>query len=288
MVGKSFKRVHFKSYIAYCCCFLFTQILLCNYVMAQKGAAKSATTKAYKSGVKEFAISYAITVEGTSVQDLAQSYNGGLKTNFIKNDVGRIRLVSLMRTHSLFFSTKANAAKQASIIKESGKVRTKMLLSNKQWKVYNNGYDSATCDIFKDDTTRILGYLCAKAVITSTNGTKVNAYFFPSTKNKTLSAMEPLFAKIPGLVMQYSYSVGDNTINFTAKSIRLGVIEAKSLAIPRKDYQLLSFNPKASSGTIGISEEDDNDDETEEEESEMMGVPASATDSLKTAKPPTK
>jgi hypothetical protein len=268
--------------------FVFAFSLFFLKGFTQKKPVKMAPPKVYKSGTKEFAISYNIDVSGEDVNDLAQTYNGGLKTNLVKNDVGRIRLVSLMRTHSLFFSTKAAAAKKASIIKESGKVRTKMTLTEKQWKQYNSKFDSARCEIFKSDTIRILDYLCAKAILTCKDSSKIEVYFYPSAKNKTLAAMEPLFENIPGLVMQYKYSFENRTLSFTAKSIRLGVIETKSLTIPRKTYTTVQFKPNAAAGSIDLKEEDD--DGTEEDEAEMMGTPAAPKDSVPSApaapKPP--
>jgi hypothetical protein len=280
------KALHFSSYKSL---FLIITLVLgsSSVVLSQKKTVKLSPPKNYKSNTKEFAISYSIDITGENINDIAQTYNGGLKTNFVKSDVGRIRLVSLMRTHSVFFSAKAAAAKKAIVVKESGKVRTKMPLTQKQWKTYNSKYDSATCEIFKEDTLRILNYLCAKAVLTCKDGSKIETYFYPSAKNKTLVEMEPLFASIPGLVMQYKYSLEQRTITFTAKSIRIGSIETKSLTIPNKTYALVAFKPNANAGEVNLGDEGDDDDGTEEDEAEMMGTPVAPKDSIPAApKPP--
>jgi hypothetical protein len=280
------KVLHYSSYKSL---FLIITIFLgsTSIVWSQKKIVKLSSPKNYKSNTKEFAVSYSIDVSGENLNDIAQTYNGGLKTNFVKNDVGRIRLVSLMRTHSVFFSGKAQANKRAIVVKESGKVRTKMPLTQNQWKIYNGKYDSNSCEIFKNDTIRILNYLCAKAILTCKDGSKIETYFYPSAKNKTLAEMEPLFASVPGLVLQYKYSLEQRTITFTAKSIRIGSIDTKSLTIPNKTYTLVAFKPNAKAGEMNLGDEGDDDDGTEEDEAEMMGMPVAPKDSIPpTPKPP--
>jgi hypothetical protein len=153
-------------------CTLF--ILAISLAAVSQPTKKIIIPKPYKPGTKEFVISYAIVVKGDKIDGIAETYNGGLKTAFIKGDVARLRLVSLMRTQSIFFvNKKGNGTKVATILKESGKERTKMFLSTKQWKKFNSKNDSLRCEIFKDDTLRVLNFLCNKAIITNKDSSKL-------------------------------------------------------------------------------------------------------------------
>jgi hypothetical protein len=236
--------------------------------------------KPFKPGAKEFVISYTIVVSGDKISGIAETYNGGLKTAFIRNDDARLRLVSLMRTQSIFFNNKkAGPKKVATVVKESGKERGKMFLSAKQWKTYNTKLDSISCEIFKDDTLRVLNLLCAKALITRKDSSKIIAYFYPCTKNKTLDAVEPLFAKVPGLVMQYSYSSNDKTILYTATTLKAGKILPSTFIIPTKGYKTQKYNPGAPPTSDGMNDEDD-DEGTEEEENEGIDSTKALTGTL--------
>lgn len=229
---------------------------------------KTAIPKPYKSGTKEFVISYALVVKGDKIDGIAETYNGGLKTAFIKGDVARLRLVSLMRTQSIFFNNKKGQSKKiATILKESGKVRTKMILDAKQWKKFNRKNDSTQIQLMKDDTIRILNFLCNKAIITNKDSSKLEVYYYPSVKNKTLAAAEPLFNSIPGLVMKYSFTKGAKTIEYTATTLKTGTIAPVSFIIPSKNYQSQKYKPDGISVAGEMSEEED-EEGTEEEEME--------------------
>jgi hypothetical protein len=291
----------------------FKKVLYCIILLgfsltstAQK-VKKTIIPKPYKSGTKEFVISYSIVVKGDKIDGIAETYNGGLKTAFVKGDVARLRLVSLMRTQSIFFNNKkGNSKKLATVLKESGKERTKMFLTDKQWKIFNAKNDSTRCEFFKEDTIRILNFLCTKAIITAKDSAKLEVYFYPSVKNKTLAAAEPLFNVIPGLVMKYTYTKEVKSIEYIATSLKTGTIAPKSFIIPSKDYLVQKYNP-GKAGAIGdMNAEDEEGTEEEEMETPVAGAtPAGATppstiDSTKTptvpattpktpeVKPPTK
>jgi hypothetical protein len=223
----------------------------------------------FKSPLREFIASYAIVVKGKKIDGIAESYNGGVKVAFVQNDKVRLRLVSLMRTQSIFFNNKKGiTSKVAAVVKESGKEKTRFYLSSKEWKIYNQKYDSNTCEIFKDDTLRILGKLCSKAVITTKKGSALTVYYYPGIKNNALTAAESVFSCIPGFVMKYIYTVGDKSIEYTITSVARKPIAASVFNIPVKGYKLQKYRP----GTTNINVDDLNnegvDDMTDEEEME--------------------
>jgi hypothetical protein len=247
--------------------------------------------KEAKPNTKEFVISYAIVVKGDKINDIAETYNGGLKTAFVKNDIVRLRLVSLMRMQSIFYNNKKGLTKKnATILKESGKDRLKMYLNAKEWKKFNAKYDGLRCDVFKEDTVRILDKLCSKAIITTKDSTTLTAYFLPNLKSKALAAAEPLFAQIPGLVMKYIYTKGNKSIEYTATSLKFAPIAASVFSIPNKDLVTIKYVPGATENiAANLNDDGSEDDATEEEETEMTpaGTPATTPkpDSLKAIVP---
>jgi hypothetical protein len=261
-----------------------TIIIIILFALQTTAQKKIKPEKPFKPTAKEFVISYTISVKGVKADGIAETYNGGLKTAFVKNDMVRLRLVSLMRTQSIFYDNKkATSKKVATVVKESGKERASMVLNAKQWKVFNSKTDSSRCEIFKDDTIRILNFLCAKAIITTKDSSKLEVYFLPSAKNKILNAAEPLFAKIPGLVMQYSYTKADKTITYTATTLKSAPIVASTFTIPLKGYLQVKYNPGGATTATGDLDADDNEEGTEEEEMETTITPPATKE---TPKPP--
>jgi hypothetical protein len=251
-----------------------------------------------KINTKEFVISYAIVIKGDKGNGIAQTYNGGLKTAFVKNDLVRLRLVSLMRVQSIYFNNKKGlTTKVASVVKESGKEKALMNLNAKQWKKYNNKNDSIKCEIFKDDTIRILDHLCNKAILTLKDSSKLTVYYLPESKSKTLAAAEPLFASIPGLVMKYIFEKGSKSIEYTATALKFAPIAPSVFVKPSKGYLIQKYNPGgASVNTDELNAEEEDDNGTEEEETEMEtpstpagttpATPATNTPPAPTSKPP--
>ena len=232
-------------------------------------AQTKSSTVDLKLPLREFVASYSIVVKGRKIDGIAESYNGGVKVAFVQNDKVRLRLVSLMRTQSIFFNNKKGiTSKVSAVVKESGKEKARFYLNNKEWKIYNQKYDSTTCEIFKDDTLRILGKLCSKATVTTKKGSSVTVYYYPGIKNNALAAAEPIFSCIPGFVMKYIYTVGDKSIEYTITSVSRKPIAASVFNIPVKGYKLQKYRP----GTTNINVDDLNndgvDDMTDEEEME--------------------
>ncbi len=275
MVLSFYKQAPTYYKLFYCILFSFFSYSVCAQVKIKK-------EKPFKPTSKEFVISYTISVTGGSTDGIAETYNGGIKTAFVKNDYVRLRLVSLMRTQSVFYNNKKGLKKNvATVVKESGKERSSMILSAKEWKTYNAKNDSSKCEIFKEDTIRILNFLCAKAIITTKDSSKLFVYFLPSSRNKTLNAAEPLFANIPGLVMQYSYTKAEKTINFTATTLKSAPIIASTFIIPSKGFIVQKYKPAGISKNIGDLNKDDNEEGTEEEEMEPVSRPTVPSEPIK-------
>lgn len=227
-----------------------------NLATGQKVRVAQKTPK--KPSTKEFVISYAIAVNGANKKALQQTYNGGLKTVFVKNDLVRIRLVSLMRMQSIYFNNK-NWVKNniASVVKESGKYKSILSLTAKQWQEFNKRNDSVRCDIFATDTLTILNKLCTKAVLTFRDSTKLTVYYLPNAKSNIMAAAEPIFNSVPGLVMKYIYEIKKKSVTYTAVDFRIEPISNTVFLTPKIGYEKLKYNPVASNADVSEDADDD-------------------------------
>jgi GLPGLI family protein len=165
---------------------------------------------------------------------IEETYNGGIKTIFINKEQARVRLVSLMRIQSIFFSASVNSNHPVSIVKESGKKKYKCYLTNNQWISLNNKYNNDSCQL-ANDSVIILNYPCRKAIITLRNGRILTAYY-TNQLNPISPKIEPAFSCIPGLVLQYQYTYKKGTIIYTASNINQNPIDGNIFKIPVKGY----------------------------------------------------
>jgi len=181
------------------------------------------------------------TSSKTKNAGIEETYNGGIKTIMLQNGQARVRLVSLMRIQSLYFFTKDTALTKVLMTKESGKKKYKYQLSASDWKQYNAKYDSITYSLL-DETKSVAGYPCKKAIITiPAENKEVIVYYSPELKPLD-DHIEPLFAGIPGLVLEYMHKTSDGNISFTASKISFGPIDETLLQEPASGYILKSYD----------------------------------------------
>ena len=189
---------------------------------------------------KQLTIVYDISIKTNSHKaGIEETYNGGIKTLFIDNDEARIRLVSLMRVQSIFFSPSMKLNHTVSVVKESGKKRYKYYLTDKEWNEYNNKYAEDSCALTNDSSV-ILNYPCRKAIVTLKDGKSFSVYYTNQLKPID-PKIEPAFSCVPGLVLQYEYEYKKGVIDYTASKINQNPIDARIFKIPNRGYAVKSY-----------------------------------------------
>ncbi|MCP9750210.1 hypothetical protein [Ferruginibacter sp. HRS2-29] len=209
---------------------------------------------------KDFTITYDINIISNKKKTIAETYNGAVKSVYVKGNSVKLRLVSLMRIQNIYYThlTKDTSA-VAVIVKESGKSKYKFKLGKSNWELFNAKYVSAEIKL-SEDSLLLLNRVCKKAVLTYPNGSKLTAYYVPGTKNEALAAAEPMFAGLPGIVLQYEYHQGKKGILYTASNISFEPLAASYFTIPSKGYPTKKFTPgKTFKGNIPEDEEEEED-----------------------------
>jgi hypothetical protein len=256
--------------------FLF--FFLTNITIAQK---VNVGLPAKKASSKEFVISYAIKVEGAKKKALQQTYNGGLKTVFVKNNLVRIRLVSLMRMQSLYFNNeKWVKSNKANLVQESGKQKSILSLNTKEWKQYNSKNDSVRCTIYAEDTITILDKLCNKAILTFKDSTTLTVYYFPEAKSNILAAAEPIFAKVPGLVLKYVYEIKNKSVMYTAVDMKFEKISNTVFLTPKTGYKKVKYNPNGITSEVTEEADDAIEDTGDEDDDATPATPKTTTPAI--------
>lgn len=209
----------------------------------------------------DFSISYDINIVGRKKKTIAETYNGAVKTIYVKNNTVKLRFVSLMRTQNIYYKyNTTDTLKVAVVTKESGKQRYKFNLSKTTWRLYNFKYDSVQT-ILNDDSLVILNHICKKATLTLKDRQTLTVYYLPEIKNEALMAAEPMFTSLPGIVLQYEYHDGKKSITYTATEISFLPLTDAYMKPPVKGYTTKKLSP-------GKTKKDLLEEEEEEEEKE--------------------
>jgi hypothetical protein len=226
-------------------------VILCSlsFIRVPEPASTCTPASLTKDSVEDLTISY--TIELTKSRNrsigIGEAYNGGTKTIFISNGLARLRLVSLMRMQSIFILPPGNPQRAAAIVKESGKNKHKVYLTDAQWKQYNAKYNQVTCHLDTTGATiTISGYRCSKAMITLTDGRSITVFYTKDIQRTELVSVEPVFSCIPGLVLKYIYEYKKGKITYTATAISRKPIDQDILRVPSKGYTLQQYQPGTS------------------------------------------
>lgn len=215
----------------------------------------------------EFSISYDINILPEKTNTIAETYNGAVKTVYVKGKRAKLKFVSLMRVQTIYYKYKsANKNNVATIVKESGKEKYKFTLSEQRWKVFNKRYDSLKYTFALGDSTYILGRLCRKAQLEVSPESSLTVYYLPGVKNPVLTSAEPLFASLPGIPLMYEFQKGNNKITYTASEINFLPIDETYFKEPTKGYTLKKFKPGSKIEKLVLDGDEKDDDGPEEEE----------------------
>lgn len=228
-------------------------VLIAFFTVNFCSAQQPAVTDSFAG--RDISITYSIKVTGNKKRSVAETYNGAIKTLYIKNNLAKLRFVSLMRSQNIYYDHHySDTSRVAVVVKESGKKRYKYNLGIAQWRMYNSKYDAANT-MLSNDSMMVAGRLCRKALVTLTDGGKLTVYYLPAPAIATLAAAEPMFAAVPGIVLQYELHHGKKSIVYTAQNISLLPISIALMKPPAKGYITRKFgNGKAEKDEM---EEDD-------------------------------
>ena len=237
-------------------------IIFAFFCSDQASAQASDNTLADSIAHQDFSISYDINIVARKKKTIAETYNGAVKTVYVKNNMVKLRFVSLMRTQNIYFKNRSrDTANVAVVTKESGKQKYKFRLSKSSWRLYNFKYDSVQTTLFEDSLI-ILNHICKKATLTLKGGQILTAYYLPETKNEAFMAAEPMFSSLPGIVLQYELHDGKKSIIYTATEISFLPLTEAIMKPPTRGYITKKLSPGKTK----------KDPLLEEEESETEGV----------------
>lgn len=214
----------------------------------------------------EFSISYDVNIEAEAKNTIAETYNGAIKTLYVKGKKAKLKFVSLMRVQTVYFRYKSvNKNNVATVVKESGKEKYKFALSDERWKLFNKRFDSLRFELKVEDSTYILKRLCRKAIMTISPESNLIVYYLPGVKHEVLAAAEPLFASLPGVPLKYIFQKGNNKITYLATEINFLPIAESYFKEPNAGYQVKKFKPGAKIEKLSLTGEEGDDDGPEDE-----------------------
>ncbi|MBX9734982.1 MAG: hypothetical protein K2X37_13060 [Chitinophagaceae bacterium] len=188
--------------------------------------------------VAECTIQYAIQIndENSADKETVSLLKATTKHVYIKANDSRVDLISPNFQQSVIYDKNAGSAV---ILREIGTNKFMTKLDTKAWESQHAKFVDMEVS-FSNETKKILGYDCKKAILKLKNGTSFSVFYataiVPSVKD-----FEYQFKNIPGFVLEYEAQEGKGEkITYTATQINLNPVQASKFDIPTSGYRLLN------------------------------------------------
>ena len=184
----------------------------------------------------EATLHYAINVVAVSDSSQSALFNNAQYICYLKGVNSRMDLITSLGKQTTLLLGKTG---KTLLMKEFGPQRYMTELTQQQWLQLNRKYDQAKLEIV-DDTLRINGFLCRKAMATTTDGNRYIAWF--TTELIPVYPDFQLLAKtLPGLLIQYETTIGKTPVVYTLQAINFNPVPVALFDVPTAGYRLLKF-----------------------------------------------
>jgi len=192
----------------------------------------------------EGTISYDIVINtGANKPQAADLLNGATSTVYVKGLRSRTEMVSSLGTQATIVDGVKNSV---TIIKEYGDQKYIINLTPANWKEANQKFENVSFT-YSNDTKKILGYTCKKAVGKLADGTTFTVWYTPELvpENKDFQYVNQ---SLPGLAMEYESNLGSLKVTYTVSNISFNPVPAAKFDIPRSGYRVMTYEESKGRG----------------------------------------
>jgi GLPGLI family protein len=188
----------------------------------------SIAQKRFSEGTIEFKVS--TFVDGIKIGEDAravQMTKGGHLRSEMSSSIGK--------TITIFDAREGKGA----VIRELGSQKILVPLNRENWAETNAKFQDLTYAYLKD-SMELIGFKCSKANAMLKDSTVMNVFYTReiSTENPEVDSQ---FGKLPGMVLEFSYTKGNTTVVYTATSINFDPVPIQKFDVPSSGYRVLSY-----------------------------------------------
>lgn len=213
-----------KKYFIHFLSFLFINLLMINFCMAQKRVSELTIVYDY------------VTSSNASGARSSTGFEGATNTIYIKGNMSRSEMASSSYSFTTIFDANSNTGV---ILKEVSGQKLLIRLSSANLQQINKPYDGLVF-INTAETKMIAGYKCIKAIGKTKDGYTFTVYYtneiIPDNKN-----YNPKFKNLEGLPLEYEINNGNISLKYTVAKINLNPVPASKFDIPKIGYREMTY-----------------------------------------------
>jgi GLPGLI family protein len=197
----------------------------------------SAVNSEAQKTLSDGSLVYNMSVEtGSGQPKMADMLDGATTTIYLKGDKSKSELISsLGREATIYDASKGTGV----ILKDYSGQKLMITLTPANWEENNRKFDGIVFEN-TDETAKIAGFNCKKAIAKLKNGTSFTVFYTTEVKlsNKSYDAQ---FKTLPGLPVQYEMESGKMKFKFTLSKISYNSVPTSTFEIPKSGYRVLTY-----------------------------------------------
>jgi GLPGLI family protein len=203
---------------------LIVTMLFCNSLFSQKK-------------MTDGTIVYDVVIEKEGkAPELTNAFKGAVTTIYLSGTKSRTDMVSSLGAESTIYNAETG---KAVILKEYSGQKLMITLTKENWVEKNSNFNDINFE-FTSETKVIAGYTCKKATAKLKDG-KLYTVFYATTLSTGKADYNPLFANLPGIVMEYEINMGKTKFKYSLATINFDAVSSVRFDIPKAGYRVMTY-----------------------------------------------
>ena len=187
--------------------------------------------------ISEGTLVYNISIQtGSTEPKMADMLDGATTTIYIKGTQSRSELVSGLGSEVTIYDSKKGSGV---ILKDYSGQKLMITLTSEDWDKKNSKYEGITFET-TNETLKIAGYDCKKAIAKLRDGSSFVVYYTPELEVADKD-YDSQFKNLPGLALQYEWQSGKMKFKYTLSKINFDVVPASKFDIPKSGYRIMTY-----------------------------------------------
>lgn len=186
--------------------------------------------------LKEVSLVYDITLTTSQKSDLVKSFEGATLTVYVKGNVSRTDMTSIIGTESNIFN---NTNKAGFILKDYSGQKLMITLTELNWIGRNRYYSNILFENTNDEKV-INGFKCKRARVLS-SGSYVSEVYFLYDQKINNNNYYNCFSNLSGIPVKYSVKKDDKVFTYTLRSLNSDNILSSKFDEPQSGYRKITY-----------------------------------------------
>ena len=196
-----------------------------------------AITSSAQKVISEGTLIYNISIQtGNTEPGMADMLDGATTVIYLKGTKSRSELVSGLGSEVTIYDSQKGSGV---ILKDYSGQKLMITLTKDNWDKKNSKYEGIVFET-TNETLKIAGYACKKAIAKLRDGSSFVVYYTPELEVADKN-YDSQFKNLPGLALQYEWQSQKMRFKYTLSKINFDVVPVSKFDIPKSGYRVMTY-----------------------------------------------